>query len=74
MGEFFITAWLWQHIEIILASGIVIALIIATWKNNDSFDDDPAISDQEKLKNFWILLCWIVGGSIATTLTYTYFT
>lgn len=74
MGEIFITAWLWKNIEILLSSAIVIALVIATWKNNDSFDDDQAISDQEKLKSFWLLLCWVVGGSIASTLAYSYFT
>ena len=72
MAELFFFAWFYANWKIVAAVAISIVLIYATVKYNDSFDDDPEISPQERLKTRAIIGVWFLGLTFTISLTVSY--
>lgn len=70
-----IKVWIALYWKLIVAAFIVVLLIVLGIKflGKGSFDDDPNLSPQEKMKSavFWFLA--LLGSSFAGVLLYSWF-
>jgi hypothetical protein len=72
MAEIIFFSWIWANWKILSSVAIVLSLIFATVKFNDSFDEDGEVSEQEKLKSIFMLFAWFIGLTFSISLVISY--
>jgi heme/copper-type cytochrome/quinol oxidase subunit 2 len=73
MAEALFMGWIWSNWRILSSVAIVLFLIYATVKYNDSFDSNPEVSPQEALKTKILLWVWFIGLTFSISLVISYF-
>jgi hypothetical protein len=73
MAELWITAWFVYNWKLIASIAIILSVIYSVVKFNDSFDEDPKISSQEKLKAGLLSIVIFISIVLSTSLVVSFF-